>query len=87
MQSSPHPASPERLTTSEVLALLRISRATLWRRVAQGRLPRPLDRGRQALFCKAAVCEAALIEDGQRRSFRLKTEERLERFRRRKRRS
>lgn len=75
--------SLERLTTSEVLALLRISRATLWRRIAEERLPRPLDRGRQSLFSKAAVVEAATRDDARLRSFSLKTEERLERFRRR----
>lgn len=84
MQASVPPATIERLTTSEVLALLRISRATLWRRIAQGRLPRPQDHGRQALFCKAAVVEAALKDDARLRSFALRTEERLERFRRRK---
>lgn len=47
-----------RLTTDEVCALARISRATLWRRVAQGRLPRPIDHARQALFSARDVSEA-----------------------------
>lgn len=74
----------ERLTTTEVLALLRISRATLWRRIGQGRLPRPVDHGRQALFCKASVVDAATKDDARLRSYSLQTEERLKRFRRRK---
>lgn len=82
--TSPCEPSLERLTTNEVLALLRISRATLWRRIAEERLPRPLDRGRQALFSKAAVVEAATRDDARLRSYSLRTEERLERFRRRK---
>lgn len=87
MQALPSPATIERLTTSEVLALLRISRATLWRRIADGRLPRPQDHGRQALFCKAAVVEAAQKDDQRLRSFAIRTEDRLEQFRRRKARS
>lgn len=47
-----------RLTTDEVCALARVSRATLWRRVAQGRLPAPIDRGRTALFCAEEVFAA-----------------------------
>lgn len=50
-----------RLTTKEVCALGRFSRATLWRRVHDGRLPRPIDHARQALFDEAAVI-AALVE-------------------------
>ena len=84
MSAAPAEPSLERLTTNEVLALLRISRATLWRRIAEERLPRPLDRGRQALFSKAAVVEAATRDDVRLRSYSLRTEERLERFRRRK---
>lgn len=79
------PALDTRLTTTEVLQLLRLSRATLWRRIAQGRLPRPLDRGRQALFSKAAVMEAATRDDQRPRSRTIETELRLERFRNRRR--
>lgn len=50
--------APERLTTGEVCKLARLSRATLWRRIAQGRMPRPIDRGRQALFCAEAIAQA-----------------------------
>lgn len=52
------PAASPRLTTAEVCAQARLSRATLWRRIACGRLPRPVDYGRQALFCRSAVLEA-----------------------------
>lgn len=44
-----------RLTTSEVCRLMRISRTTLWRRVTDGRLPPPLDRGRENLFNAASI--------------------------------
>ena len=84
MQALEPQTTIERLTTTEVLALLRISRATLWRRIAEGRLPRPQDHGREALFCKAAVVEAALRDDERLRSFAIRTENRLEWFRRRK---
>lgn len=51
---APHP----RLTTTEVCQLARLSRASVWRRIAAGRLPAPIDHGRQALFCAQAVAEA-----------------------------
>ena len=38
-------AEPVRITTREAIALSRLSRATFWRRIAQGRLPGPVDRG------------------------------------------
>lgn len=44
-----------RLTTTEVCQIARISRATLWRRVACGRLPKPIDQARQALFCAEGI--------------------------------
>lgn len=86
MLAPDHPAAPERLTTSEVLTLLRISRATLWRRIAEDRLPRPLDRGRQALFAKEAVLEAAGRDDRRLRSHTTATQARLEALKRRSRR-
>ena len=49
---------PVRITTREAIALSRLSRATFWRRIAQGRLPGPVDRGRQALFCREAMLRA-----------------------------
>jgi predicted DNA-binding transcriptional regulator AlpA len=54
-------APPARLTTAEVCARARISRASLWRRVACGRLPAPIDQARQALFCAAAIERALSI--------------------------
>lgn len=47
-----------RLTTREVCALGRFSRASLWRRVQTGRLPKPIDHAREALFDEAAVTAA-----------------------------
>ena len=47
-----------RLTTSEVCRIARFSRATLWRRVASGRLPKPIDHAREALFCAKAIKSA-----------------------------
>ena len=50
--------APARLTTGEVCQIARFSRATLWRRVAAGRLPEPIDHARQALFCAKDVMSA-----------------------------
>jgi predicted DNA-binding transcriptional regulator AlpA len=50
--------TPSRFTTTEVCALARLSRATLWRRIAAGRLPAPIDRGREALFDADAIAVA-----------------------------
>lgn len=47
-----------RIITSEVCALGRFSRATLWRRVAAGTLPSPIDQGRQAIFDRERVVAA-----------------------------
>ena len=79
------PGAVERLTTQEVLALARVSKATLWRRIAQGRLPAPVDRGRQALFVRAAVLEALRVSNQTPLSHTLATEDRLEALRRRQR--
>lgn len=57
-------APPVRLDTAEVCAIARISRATLWRRIAAGRLPAPVDRGRRALFDADAVFSALLPAAG-----------------------
>lgn len=45
----------KRLTTAEVCALARFSRATLWRRIRAGEMPAPVDHGRQALFLAVDV--------------------------------
>ena len=47
-----------RLTTSEVCAMGRFSTATLWRRVRYGRLPKPIDHAREALFDADAIHSA-----------------------------
>ena len=49
---------PERMTTTEVCALARFSAITLWRRRKQGKMPRAIDRGREALFDRDAVLRA-----------------------------
>lgn len=49
---------PARLTTSEVCELARYKRDTLWRRIREGKMPKPVDRGREALFDRAAVEKA-----------------------------
>ncbi|MBJ7484203.1 helix-turn-helix domain-containing protein [Brevundimonas sp.] len=76
-------AAAQRLTTAEVMALARISRATLWRRVASGRLPTPIDHGRQSLFARLAVI-AALTKEPVPMSHTLETERRLAALRRRR---
>lgn len=74
----------ERLTTTEVMSIARISRATLWRRVATGRLPMPVDRGRQALFVKQSVFAALQVESAQPLSVTVTIEQRLDALRRRR---
>jgi excisionase family DNA binding protein len=51
-------ALPIRLTTREVCALARFSRVTLWQRIKAGRMPAPIDHGRQSIFDRDAVLEA-----------------------------
>lgn len=51
-------AVPLRVTTREACRLARVSRATLFRRIAQGRLPGPVDRGRELLFCRRSLISA-----------------------------
>lgn len=58
-------SGPVRITTREAIALSRLSRATFWRRIAQGRLPGPVDRGREALFCREAMMKALTLTPDQ----------------------
>lgn len=80
-----HNPVPSRLTTAEVMSLARISRATLWRRISAGRLPQPVDRAREALFSEAEVHAALNAASTTAMSQTLRTEERLEMLRRRRR--
>lgn len=48
----------DRITTSEVLELARYGRHTLWKRIRQGRFPKPVDRGRENLWSRADVEKA-----------------------------
>lgn len=75
----------ERLTTAEVMSLARISRATLWRRVSAGRLPSPVDRGRQALFLRLEVVTALRTQGAKPCSISVAIEQRLDALRRRRR--
>lgn len=75
----------ERLTTAEVMSLARISRATLWRRVSAGRLPYPVDRGRQALFLRIEVVAALRAQTTKPCSVSVAIEQRLDVLRRRRR--
>lgn len=46
----------ERITTPEVCALAGYTKATLWRRIDDGHMPKPIDRGgRGFIFDKTAV--------------------------------
>lgn len=74
----------ERLTTVEVMSLARISRATLWRRVSAGRLPYPVDRGRQALFLRIEVVAALRAQATKPCSVSVAIEQRLDALRRRR---
>lgn len=78
-------AAVERMATGEVLALARISRATLWRRVASGRLPAPIDQGRQSLFLRSEVIRALKVETAVPHSIAVATEQQLAAIRRRRR--
>lgn len=77
-------AAVERMTTREVMALARISRASLWRRIKAARLPQPVDHAREALFSKAAVITALHAEAAQPASFTVAAVQRLEALRRRR---
>jgi hypothetical protein len=50
------------MTTSEVCELARFSRATLANRIAAGKMPAPIDRGRENLFETRAVYRALGID-------------------------
>jgi predicted DNA-binding transcriptional regulator AlpA len=78
----PQGVALERMTTGEVLALARISRATLWRRIACGRLPRPVDQAREALFSKVEVIQA--LASAKQDPASVAIEQRLEALRRRR---
>lgn len=77
-------AAVERMTTREVMALARISRASLWRRVKAARLPQPVDHAREALFSKPAVIAALQAEAAVPVSFTVAAVQRLEALRRRR---
>lgn len=87
----PHftPADPgpgfslNRMTTCEVMAAARISRATLWRRVACGRLPRPIDQARQSLFLRCEVDQALARDPRGEAALAVAIEQRLATMRRR----
>lgn len=56
-----------RLTLSEVCQLAGYSRTTLEKRIKAGRMPAPVDRGRERLFDRQAVYKALgiLVEPSQ----------------------
>ncbi len=57
------PDDPPRMTTKEVCDLARFSSATLWRRIAEGHMPAPIDRGGLGfLFDRQAVIRALGLE-------------------------
>lgn len=57
---------PHRMYTSEVLALARISRATLRDRQRRGAFPRHIDRGKEFIFSGPEVYRAlGIIKDSQ----------------------
>lgn len=56
------PSLPVRLTKSEVCAIARISPATMWRRIKAGRLPLPIDRGRESLFDRDSVLRSLSLK-------------------------
>lgn len=52
------PEIPYRMYTADVVALAKISRSTLLRRVRAGQFPKPVDRGKQFIFSGIAVYAA-----------------------------
>jgi predicted DNA-binding transcriptional regulator AlpA len=56
---------PPRLSTPEVCALARYGRATLWKRIDAGLMPRPIDRGGDGYLFDLRAVMAALGLDGQ----------------------
>jgi hypothetical protein len=74
-----HPASatgqahPARMTTAEVCELARYGPITLWRRIRAGRMPRPVDRGRQSMFDRDAVLIALGLNPAKPASNGIKT--------------
>jgi len=55
--------APARLTTREVAQLARLSVATIRVRVRDGRLPPPVDRGRENLFDRQQVERALGLQE------------------------
>src|SRR5262245_58488259 len=67
-------ALPLRLTTDEVCDLARFGEVTLWRRIRDGKMPRPVDRARQHLFDRDAVLRAlGMKQDAPEPPGRIKT--------------
>lgn len=54
----PSPLQEPRITTSEVCAIARLSPVTIQRRIAAGKLPKAIDRGREQIFDRRAIYEA-----------------------------
>lgn len=50
--------APARIPASEVCRLAGYGRVTLGRRIKEGKMPAPVDRGREQLFDRAAVHKA-----------------------------
>lgn len=55
---------PARYTTTQVCAMAGYGPTTLWRRVRQGRMPKPVDRGRENLFAAHEVKQALGLDPG-----------------------
>ncbi|MEI9995159.1 MAG: hypothetical protein WDM91_11230 [Rhizomicrobium sp.] len=53
----PSPAVAPRIMLSEVIAIARVSRVTIQRRVIAGKFPNAIDRGREMIFERRAVYE------------------------------
>lgn len=51
----PTPAAQPRIVMGEVCAIAHVSRITIQRRVKKGTFPKPVDRGREAIFDRKAV--------------------------------
>lgn len=48
----------DRITLTEIADYMRLSKATIRRRIARDELPKPIDKGRELIFCREQVLNA-----------------------------
>lgn len=48
----------DRITLAEIADYMRLSKDTIRRRIARGTFPKPIDKGRELIFCRKQVLNA-----------------------------